>query len=85
KAGGLNEFGIAAYKSTENFAEAEVAFILSLGGISIEYGKRLGRDVKLTDLATQYDAVFLGMGLGGTNALNLGDEPAGVLDAVDYI
>ncbi len=85
KAGGLNEFGIAAYKSTENFAEAEVAFILSLGGISIEYGKRLGRDVKLTDLATRYDAVFLGMGLGGTNALNLGDEPAGVLDAVDYI
>lgn len=85
KAGGLNEFGIAAYKSTENFAEAEVEFILSLGGIAIEYGKRLGRDVKLTDLAAQYDAVFLGMGLGGTNALNLGEEPAGVLDAVDYI
>lgn len=85
KAGGLNEFGIAAYKSTENFAEAEVEFILSLGGISIEYGKRLGRDVKLTDLAKQYDAVFLGMGLGGTNALNLGDEPSGVIDAVDYI
>lgn len=85
KAGGLNEFGIAAYKATEDFAQAEVEFILSLGGISIEYGKRLGRDVKLTDLAAQYDAVFLGMGLGGTNALNLGDEPAGVLDAVDYI
>ncbi len=85
KAGGLNEFGIAAYKSTEDFAQAEVDFILSLGGIGIEYGKRLGRDVKLTDLAAQYDAVFLGMGLGGTNALGLGDEPAGVLDAVDYI
>ncbi len=85
KAGGLNEFGIAAYKSTEDFAAREVDFILSLGGISIDYGKRLGRDIHLTDLAATFDAVFLGMGLGGTNALNLGEEPYGVIDAVDYI
>ena len=33
KLGGLNEFGIAAYKVPEDFAQAEVAFILSIGGI----------------------------------------------------
>ncbi len=85
KAGGLNEFGIAAYKSTDDFAAREVAFILSVGSIRIEAGKRLGRDVSLKDLRETFDAVFLGMGLGGVNALDLGDEPEGVVDAVDYI
>jgi glutamate synthase (NADPH/NADH) small chain len=85
KAGGLNEFGIAAYKSTDNFAGREVEFILSIGGIVIESGKRLGRDFSLADLRAKFDAVFLGMGLGGVNALGLTTEPDGVIDAVDYI
>jgi len=85
KAGGLNEFGIAAYKSTDDFAAREVAYILSIGGIDVETGKRLGRDFSLTDLIDGYDAVFLGIGLGGVNSLGLGAEPDGVIDAVDYI
>ncbi len=85
KLGGLNEFGIAAYKSTDDFAAREVAFILSIGGIKVETGKRLGRDIALSHLMADYDAVFLGMGLGGTNTLDLGEEPAGVIDAVEYI
>jgi glutamate synthase (NADPH/NADH) small chain len=85
KAGGLNEYGIAAYKATDDFAAREVAYILDVGGITIEYGKRLGRDVHLTALKDSFDAVFLGMGLGGVNALGLGDDLAGVEDAVDYI
>ncbi|WP_448953336.1 NAD(P)-dependent oxidoreductase [Labrys neptuniae] len=85
KAGGLNEYGIAAYKSTGGFAQAEVDYITAIGGITIDYGKRLGRDVELTDLAKHYDAVFLGMGLGDTNDLGLEDGIEGVIDAVDYI
>ena len=34
KLGGLNEYGIAAYKSLENFAERETKFVLSIGGIN---------------------------------------------------
>ncbi len=85
KLGGLNEFGIAAYKSTDDFAAREVDFILGVGGITVETGKRLGRDLHLADLTAKFDAVFLGIGLGGVNALDLGDEPTGVLDAVDTI
>ena len=85
KAGGLNEYGIAAYKATDDFAAREVAYILDVGGITVEYGKRLGRDIHLTALKDSFDAVFLGMGLGGVNALGLGDDLAGVEDAVDYI
>src|ERR1700689_1889162 len=87
KAGGLDEYGIAAYKTADDFAAREVDFILSIGGIEIKRGQALGRDVKLEDLRRDYDAVFLGMGLGATNKLGLPRETelANVIDAVDYI
>ncbi|MGE0503095.1 MAG: NAD(P)-dependent oxidoreductase [Rhizobiaceae bacterium] len=86
KAGGLNEYGIAAYKSTDDFAQAEVDYVTGVGGIAIEHGRALGRDVQLADLVASYDAVFLGMGLGGVNALRAeGEEAEGVSNAVDFI
>lgn len=86
KAGGLNEYGIASYKSTDGFAQAEVNWLLGIGGISVQTGQALGRDITLAQLQAQYDAVFLGIGLGGVNALGTdGDDKQGVLDAVDFI
>jgi len=84
--GGLNEYGVAAYKVPDGFARREVEFILAIGGISAELGKALGRDVTLADLRRRFDAVFLGLGLAGVNALRLeGEDMAGVEDAVAYI
>ncbi len=86
KPGGLNEYGIAAYKLADNFAQREVDFILSLGGITLRRGQALGRDIDLAGLRREYDAVFLGLGLGGVNALGLdGESMEGVEDAVAYI
>ncbi len=87
KLGGLNEYGIAAYKTVNNFAQAEVEFILSIGGISVKTGQSLGRDITLDQLRKDFDAVFLGFGLAGVNALGLDgeDKLAGVEDAVAYI
>ena len=86
KAGGLNEYGIAAYKSPNDFAQAEVDYVTAIGGIDIHYGRALGRDVHLADLASSYDAVFLGMGMGGVNALRAdGEDTPGVDNAVDFI
>ena len=86
KLGGLNEYGIAAYKTTQDFAQAEVDFVLSIGGITVECNKALGRDITLEGLRRDFDAVFLGMGLGGVNALKTeGEDLAGVIDAVAYI
>src|SRR5579872_3740242 len=86
KPGGLNEYGIAAYKAVNGFAQAEVDFILSIGGIVIAPEMALGRDFTLADLRRQFDAVFLGIGLAGVNALGLDDEALdGVADAVAYI
>lgn len=86
KPGGLNEYGIAAYKTIDDFAQIEVDFILSVGGISIERGVRVGKDLSLDELHDQYDAVFLGAGLGDVNALGVeGDGLDGVRDAIDFI
>lgn len=86
KAGGLNEYGIAAYKSVDNFAHREVDWLLQIGGITMQYGKRLGDGMSLADLSDAYDAVFLAIGMGGVNALSAdGDDLGGVIDAVDFI
>ena len=86
KAGGLNEFGIAAYKSTNDFAAKEVDWLLQIGGITMEYGKKLGAELSLDALKADYDAVFLSIGLAGVNALRAdGEDKDGVRDAVDFI
>jgi glutamate synthase (NADPH/NADH) small chain len=86
KIGGLNEYGIAAYKTVNDFAQGEVDFVLSIGGITVDTGKELGRDFTLAELRHDFDAVFLGLGLAGVSALGLPDEEvAGVADAVAYI
>ncbi len=86
KGGGLNEYGIAHYKATDGFAGAEMEWLMQIGGITLHTGRALGRDLSLDGLSAEYDAVFLGMGLGGVNALRAqGEDRAGVLDAVDFI
>ena len=86
KLGGLNEYGIAAYKVPNDFAQREVEFILMMGGIEAQCGKALGRDFTLTEIRRRFDAVFLGLGLAGVNAIRLeGEDMKGVEDAVAYI
>ncbi|MCU0908822.1 MAG: NAD(P)-dependent oxidoreductase [Rhodobacteraceae bacterium] len=86
KAGGLNEYGIASYKAPGGFAQAELDWLLQIGGITVQTGRALGRDVTLDALVDGYDAVFLGMGLAGVNALGApGDDKDGVRAAVDFI
>ena len=86
KPGGLNEYGIAAYKSPGGFAMAEVEWLLQIGGITLKTDAALGRDVTLAELQADHDAVFLGMGLGGVNALGVtGEDRAGITNAVDFI
>ncbi|MEQ8964952.1 MAG: NAD(P)-dependent oxidoreductase [Azospirillaceae bacterium] len=86
KAGGLNEYGIAAYKTPEDFAQRELDFILSIGGIEVRNGHALGREIDLAELRRDFDAVFLGLGHNAVRDLGLeGEAMAGVENAVDYI
>jgi glutamate synthase (NADPH/NADH) small chain len=86
KLGGLNEYGVAAYKVVGGIAQREVQYLLGLGGIDVKLGQRLGRELSLAQLRRDFDAVFLGIGLGAVNPLGI-DEAAltGVHDAIAYI
>jgi glutamate synthase (NADPH/NADH) small chain len=86
KLGGLNEYGIAAYKTINDFAQQEVSWILDLGGIEVRQNTALSIDFTLDAIREEYHAVFLAFGLGGVNRLGLANEDSvGVLNAVDYI
>jgi glutamate synthase (NADPH/NADH) small chain len=79
-------YGIAAYKVTPKFCSDEVDFITSLGGIEIKYNHELGQNISLEQLQQQYDAVFLGIGVGLANPLNIpGEDLGGVENAIDFI
>jgi dihydropyrimidine dehydrogenase (NAD+) subunit PreT len=86
KAGGLNEYGIARYKLPGDFAQREVDFLLSIGGIQLRHGYMLGANLHLHELHARFDAVFLGIGLQASRRLGLtGEDAPGLLAAVDYI
>ncbi len=86
KAGGLNEYGLATYKTTGDFAQKEIAWLLSIGGIEVRHNRRLGKDVFLADLVRDYPAVFLGLGLDGVNAIGIPQpDTTRVRNAVDFI
>lgn len=86
KPGGLNEYGIAAYKTVDDFAQREVQWLMSIGGIEWRAGVTLGRDLSLAELRGQHDAVFLAVGLAGVRALDIaGEQLGGVEDAIAFI
>ena len=86
KSGGLNEYGLAAYKMVGDYAQQEVEEILSIGGISVKHGVKVGEDITLAELQTNYDAVFMGVGLGTSKTMQLdGEQSAGAINAVEYI
>ncbi len=86
KLGGLNEYGIAAYKAIDDFAQTEVDYILSIGGIEVRNNLMLGVNFGLDDLRQEYDAVFLGVGLALSNNLGVeGEDLDGVVNAIEYI
>lgn len=86
KGGGLMTYGIAAYKVTPQFCEDEVNYILGVGGIEVKYNQELGKNIQLQDLIDNYDAVYLAIGVGLANKLNIkGEDLNGVEDAIEFI
>ena len=84
--GGLNEYGLAAYKMLEERAAREVGLIVDIGGINLETGQSLGTDFNLDDLRRKYEAVFISLGHNSVNALGIENEGIdGVHNAVDFI
>jgi dihydropyrimidine dehydrogenase (NAD+) subunit PreT len=85
KPGGLNTSGVAEYKMTAEFSAREVGWLVE-AGVKIKSGVRVGEDVQLADLERQFDAVFIGVGLGKVGKLGIpGEELEGVTEAIAFI
>ena len=83
--GGLNTSGVAPYKMHVDGSLLEVGFIQSLG-VTIREGAEVGRDVTAADLLRDYDAVFIGAGLGADATLGIpGEQGPGVVGATAWI
>ncbi len=82
--GGLNTLGIAAYKQDTTFATKEARRVTSIG-MKMKLGKPVTAKL-LSKLLEEYDAVFLGVGLGKTAALNIpGENLKNVWESLDFI
>ena len=82
--GGLNTLGIAAYKITTEFSLSEIQPILDMG-VEVRLGERIDAE-GLAKLRSDYDAIFLGVGLGATARLGIeGEDIEGVVESLDFI
>ena len=84
-AGGLDTYGMAEYKMSQKDSLDEVALVGKLG-VEFRLNCEIGSDVLFEDLQKNYDAIFVGVGLGATRDLNIvGEDLDGVLDALYFI
>lgn len=83
--GGLNTYGIAYYKMKPEVSLREIAMIRDLG-VEIRCGVEVGKDITMDELRDQFDAVFLGLGLGEGRKLGIpGEDLPEVVDAIRFI
>ena len=83
--GGLNTYAIAEYKMRPPTAIAEAKKILELG-VELHANVTIGRDIPFSDLERDFDAIFVGVGVGATRSLGIpGEELGGVQDALSFI
>lgn len=83
--GGLNTTGVAPYKLHADASLTEVARVQALG-VEIRTGVEVGKDVTAAQLLAEYDAVFLGLGLGDDTKLGVpGEDGPGVVGATAWI
>ena len=83
--GGLNTYGVAEYKLRAADSLREVEMIRRLG-VNFRFGHSIDSAAALDALETEFDYVFLGVGLGAMQRLNIpGENSEGVMNALDLI
>jgi dihydropyrimidine dehydrogenase (NAD+) subunit PreT len=85
QAGGLNTYGIAYYKMAPQVSLAEVEMIKGLG-VEFRCGVEVGKDISVSKLEKEFDAIFIGVGLSGSPKLGIpGEDLPEVVEALHFI
>jgi dihydropyrimidine dehydrogenase (NAD+) subunit PreT len=83
--GGLNTYGVAEYKLRAPDSLREVAMIRELG-VEFRFGTAIENEEGLAALEREYDAIFVGVGLGAMHELRIpGADHPEVVDALEFI
>ncbi len=83
--GGLNTYGVAEYKLRPPDSLREIAMIVELG-VEFRFGVSIETEKDLAALEQEYEAIFLGIGLGPMQALQIpGADHPRVVDALEFI
>ena len=83
--GGLNTYGVAEYKVRTSDSLREVEMIRRMG-VEFRFGTNIDSAAALEELESEFDFVFLGIGLGAMQRMNIpGEESAGVVNALELI
>jgi dihydropyrimidine dehydrogenase (NAD+) subunit PreT len=84
--GGLNTYGVAEYKLRAPDSLREVAMIRELG-VEFRFGVLIEQESDLASLEREYDAIFLGIGLGAMHRLRIpgAEHNVNVVDALEFI
>ena len=86
KPSGLTVYGIAPYKITNEEVLDEVNYLQNQLGFNIKYNSAITSKEQLSDLESNYNAIFLGVGLGPTAFRNIpGEDKEGIHGAVEFI
>lgn len=84
-AGGLNTYGVAEYKLRPSDSQQEVELVRAMG-VEFRLSVEIAGEWRIHELEKQFDIVFLGVGLGRTQPLDIpGEGLPGVIDALRFI
>ncbi len=85
--GGLNTTAIAPYKMKADRAVQEAEYIIEHAGVEMRYSHEVGVDVSWESLEEDFDAVFIGVGLGPDRLMSRlpGADIQGIEGAVEFI
>ena len=86
KSSGLTVYGVAPYKITNKEALDEMSYLEKQFGYKVHYNKAVKTKEQIAQMEKQYDAIFIGIGLGKTSELKIkGEELQNVFGAVEFV
>ena len=85
KLGGMLRYGIPNYRLPKNRLDEDINAILKTG-VEVKYGLKIGEDITIQQLRSEYDAVLITIGASTDKKLGLeGEDADGVISAVQFL
>ncbi|MBQ8026139.1 MAG: FAD-dependent oxidoreductase, partial [Oscillospiraceae bacterium] len=79
--GGMLRYGIPNYRFPKDILDEDLNAILSAGDIEVKYGVNVGKDVSVSDIRKEHDAIFVAIGAQNGKKLRIDGVDAGNVES----